>query len=156
MKKYIFILIAFMLFATAKAQVSQDTTNLVTVKDTTYVQDARLNFFAATILPAINSFIEDYNSKEKLAGNEITKKQDTNQFVRKYEKALTEFQAAFIEVKNVQVDSTKIVTEFQALEAEYQRISNDKEIKLSDYKKRAAEIRLRQAKLSSYYNQLTN
>ena len=57
-------------------------------------------------------------------------------------------------VKEVKVDSIKVVTEFQDLEKEIQRIDADPEIKLSDAKKKVAEIRLRQQKLASYYNQL--
>lgn len=156
MKRVIFISIAFMLFfATVKAQVvSKDTTNLVTVKDSTYIQDARLTYMVQTIYPAIVNFIEDYNSKVKSESKTITKKAETNQFVRKYEKLLADYQSAFLEVKEVKVDSIKVVTEFQDLEKEIQRIDADPEIKLSDAKKKVAEIRLRQQKLASYYNQL--
>src|SRR5574343_146925 len=151
MKRVILISIAFMLFfATVKAQVN--TTKLVTVKDTTYIQDARLNYMIQTIYPAIVNFVEDYNSKTKVAGQTITMKQETNQFIRKYEKLLADYQSAFLEVKEVKVDSIKVVTEFQDLEKEIQRIDADPEIKLSDAKKKVAEIRLRQQKLASYYN----
>lgn len=165
MRKVILTMIAFMLFfASVKAQpftaeaplnkTTADSTNLVTVKDSTYIQDARLNYMVQTIYPAIVNFIEDYNSKVKLDGKEITKKQGTNQFVRKYEKLLAEYQSAFLEVKDVKVDSVKVVTEFQDLEKEIQRIDADPDIKLSDAKKKVAEIRIRQQKLASYYNQL--
>lgn len=162
MKGLILILVAFMLFAVqTKAQVTlpeigKDTVNLVTVKDSTYIQDARLTYMVQTIYPAIVQFVEDYNSKVKLEGQEITKKQDTNQFIRKYEKLLSEYQSAFLEVKDVQVDSLKIISEYQMLEQEIQRIDSDPEIKLSDAKKRVAEIRIRQQKLASYYKQITD
>ena len=165
MKKVILFSIAFMLFfATVKAQTSYlgvpeptiavDTTNLVTVKDSTYIPDARLTYMVQTIYPTIVNFIEDYNSKVKLEGKEIQYKKETNQFIKKYEKLLADYQSAFLEVKDVKVDSVKVVTEFQDLEKEIQRIDADPEIKLSDAKKKVAEIRIRQQKLASYYNQL--
>lgn len=155
MKRLILILTMVLGVFTLKAQVvTQNTSSLVTVKDSTFIQDARLNYAVQTIYPAIVNFIEDYNSKVKLEGKEITMKAETNQFIRKYEKALADYQLAFLKVDSIQVDSLKVVTEFQALEAEIQRIDSDQEIKLSDAKKKVAEIRLRQQKLSSYYNQI--
>ena len=155
MKKLILISIAFMLFfASVKAQVINDTTNLVTIKDTTFANDARLNYMVGTIYPAVISFVEDYNSKVRVDGGEITKKAETRQFINKLEKAIADYQNNFMTVKDVQVDPAKVIEEFNKLNEQLTVINNDPEIKLSDAKKKVAEIQMRQAKLISYYNQI--
>lgn len=157
MKKLIFILAMVLGVLTLKAQViQQDSTNLVTVKDTSYIQDARLNYMINTIKPAIDRFVEDYNSKSKVDGKEITFKQETNQLIKKFKKIVEDYQANFISIKDVQVDSVKVIEEFNKLNTRIAEIDADEEIKLSDAKKEIARIKERQLKLVSYYNQIIN
>lgn len=152
MKKYILFSIAFMLFfASVKAQV---TTQLVTVKDTTFANDVRLNFMAQTIIPAISKFVDDYNRQIKVAGDSLTYKAATNKLLRGIEKNINEYAANFMVIKDIQVDSAAIVKEFTDLNAKIETLQQDPEIKYIEAMSEFQRIQRRQQVLAKYYQQI--
>lgn len=154
MKKQILVLIAFMLFfATVKAQV--DSTATVTVKDTTFSSDARLNFMAQTIIPAISRFVDDYNRQVKVAGDSLTYKKETNQLLKSIEKAVNDYALKFMVVKDIQVDSTAIVKEFNDLNKRIEALQKDPDIKYIEAMNEFQRIQKRQQVLAKYYQQIT-
>ena len=50
--------------------------NTVTVKDTTLVQDSRLNYMLTTILPAVEKFMTEELARQKIAGS-VSYEQET-------------------------------------------------------------------------------
>ena len=167
MKKVILISIAFMLFfaITVKAQIGTTTTPgegsgdmtvypTVTVKDTTFKEDARLNYIGNTILPATIKFIEDYNRQAKVAGDSLTYKAETNQLLRKFEKAVNEYATAFMVVKDIQVNPTAIEKEFNDLNAKIEALQKDPEIKYIEAMSEFQRIQKRQQVLAKYYQQI--
>ena len=152
MRRLILILVMVVCAVTLNAQV--DSVKMVTVKDTSFIQDARLNYFATTIYKATSDFIETYNSQQKLAGKEITKKQETNQFLKKLEKLILDYQLNFIKVDTVQVNQALLEKEFDSLNKEIVRIDADPEIKHSDAKEQIGKLEIRKAKIRSQWNQI--
>lgn len=152
MKRLIFILIAGLIAMTSFAQEVQP--QLVTVKDTTFANDARLNYMAGTIIPAVVKFVDDYNRQIKVAGDSLTYKSETNQLLRKVEKAVNEYATTFMIVKDIQVDSTSIVKEFNELNTKIEKLQSDPEIKYIEAMSEFQRIQRRQQVLAKYYQQI--
>ena len=151
MKKSILISMFLVLFVSAFAQ---ETPVMFTVKDTTFIQDPRLEYMKKTILPAATNFVDDYNRSQKVESKEILLKSETNQLIRKMEKLVADYSLYFMEVKNLQIDSVSVVNEFNALNAKIAELQNDPEIKYIEAMAEFKRIIQRQAVLANYYNQI--
>ena len=152
MKKSILVFMMVLGVFTLKAQQADST--MVTVKDTTYKEDARLNYLVNTILPAATNFVDDYNRNQKVSGNTILLKLETNQLLRKIEKLVTDYSVNFMQVEDISIDPVQIVNEFNALNAKITDLQNDPEIKYIEAMAEFKRIKERQAVLANYYNQI--
>ena len=153
MKKSILISMFLVLFVSAFAQ---ETPVMFTVKDTTFIQDPRLEYMKNTILPAAANFVDDYNRNQKVAGSTVLLKQETSQFIRKMEKLVADYSLDFMEVKDLQIDSVSVVNEFNALNTRITELQNDPEIKYIEAMAEFKRIKERQAVLANYYNQINS
>ena len=151
MKKSILISMFLVLFVSAFAQ---ETPVMFTVKDTTFIQDPRLEYMKKTILPAATNFVDDYNRSQKVESKEILLKSETNQLIRKMEKLVADYSLYFMEVKDLQIDSVSVVNEFNALNIRINELQNDPEIKYIEAMAEFRRIKERQAILANYYNQI--
>ena len=152
MKKLFLVLVLLAAFLAAFAQEPQ----LVTVKDTTYKSDPRLDFMKNTIIPAFATFVDDYNRGQKIAGNTILLKAETNQLTRKLEKLVADYSRYFMEVKDVEINPVEIVNEFNTLNTKIETLQSDPEIKYLEAMAEFQRIKARQAVLANYYNQIYN
>lgn len=152
MKKTLLVLVLLAAFMAAFAQEPQ----LVTVKDTTYKSDPRLDFMKNTIIPAFATFVDDYNRGQKVAGNTILLKAETNQLTRKLEKLVADYSIYFMEVKDVEINPVEIVNEFNVLNTKIETLQSDPEIKYLEAMAEFQRIKARQAVLANYYNQIYN
>ena len=151
MKKLVLVSIFLALFVSAFAQ---ETPQMVTVKDTTFKQDSRLDFMKNTILPAVTNFVDDYNRSQKVAGKEILLKTETNSLARKIEKLVADYSLNFMEVKDASINPVEIVNEYNALNAKIAELQNDPEIKYIEAMSEFKRIKDRQMVLANYYNQI--
>lgn len=132
-----------------------DSTGYKAVKDTTYKEDQRLSYLVNSFYPSLVEFIQNYNSQQKMNGiTEIPNKAETKTLLNKIEKAINEYSLNFRQIKTIKVNKLAIEKEFTNLNAKISTLEADPDIKLSQFKNEFANIRKRQAKLSSYYNQL--
>ena len=132
----------------------QETPTMVTVKDTTFIQDPRLEYMKNTILPAVANFVDNYNRNQKVAGNEILLKSETNQLVRKIEKLVDEYSLNFMEVKDAIINPVEIINEYNTLNAKITALQSDPEIKYIEAMAEFKRIKERQTVLANYYNQI--
>ena len=151
MKKSILISMFLVLFVSAFAQ---EPPAMVTVKDTTFTQDPRLDYIKTTILPAVNNFVDEYNRSRKVAGETVLLKTETNQLVRKIEKLVADYSLNFMQVKDASINPVEIVNEFNALNAKIEALQSDPEIKYIEAMAEFKRIKERQAVLANYYNQI--
>jgi len=151
MKNLILISMFLVLIMSVSAQ---DSTQMVTVKDTIFISDARLIYFSNTILPAVNSFIDDYNRTRKVSGETVLLKQETNQLIKKIEKLVQDYSRNFMVVKNTEINPVEIVNEYNALNAKIAALQSDPEIKYIEAMTEFQRIKERQAVLSNYYKQI--
>jgi len=151
MKKSILISMFLVLFVSAFAQ---ETPVMFTVKDTTFIQDPRLEYMKKTILPAATNFVDDYNRSQKVAGKEILLKTETNSLARKIEKLVADYSLNFMEVKDASINPVEIVNEYNALNAKIAELQNDPEIKYIEAMSEFKRIKDRQMVLANYYNQI--
>lgn len=133
---------------------AQETPTMVTVKDTTFIQDPRLEYMKNTIFPAVANFVNDYNRNQKVAGNEILLKSETNQLVRKIEKLVDDYSLNFMVVKDAVINPVEIINEFNALNAKITALQSDPEIKYIEAMAEFKRIKERQTVLANYYNQI--
>lgn len=133
---------------------AQDSIQMVTVKDTTFINDSRLSYLKQTILPAVNNFVDDYNRNQKVVGNEILLKSETNQLVRKIEKLVDDYSLNFMVVKDAVINPVEIINEFNALNAKITALQSDPEIKYIEAMAEFKRIKERQTVLANYYNQI--
>lgn len=152
MKKFILIFMMVLGVFTLKAQQADST--MVTVKDTTFKEDARLSYMVNTILPAVVTYVDEYNRNQKVAGNTVELKTETNQLVRKIEKLVADYSLNFMVVKDALINPVDIVKEFDALNAKIAELQNDPEIKYIEAMAEFKRIKQRQAVLANYYNQI--
>jgi len=151
MKKLILI---SMFLACIMSVFAQDSIQMVTVKDTTFTNDPRLNYLKITILPAMNSFVDDYNRNQKVAGETALLKQETKQLINKIEKLVADYSLNFMKVKDALINPVEIVNEFNALNAKIAALQNDPEIKYIEAMAEFQRIKERQTVLANYYNQI--
>lgn len=133
---------------------AQDSTQMVTVKDTTFINDPRLTYLGNTIVPALNGFVDDYNRSRKVAGEPILLKQETSQLIKKIEKLVTDYSLNFISVKDTEINPVEIVNEYNALNAKIAALQSDPEIKYIEAMTEFQRIKERQAVLANYYKQI--
>lgn len=152
MKKFILVFMMFFGVFTLKAQQADST--MVTVKDTTFKEDARLSYMVNTILPAVVTYVDEYNRNQKVAGNAVELKTETNQLVRKIEKLVADYSLNFMVVKDAVINPVDIVKEFDALNAKIAELQSDPEIKYIEAMAEFKRIKQRQAVLANYYNQI--
>ena len=146
--------ILFAILFLSAISIFAQTPAMFTVKDTTFIQDPRLEYMKNTILPAAANFVDDYNRNQKVAGNPVLLKQETSQFIRKMEKLVADYSLGFMEVKDLQIDSVSVVNEFNALNIRINELQNDPEIKYIEAMAEFRRIKERQAILANYYNQI--
>jgi len=133
---------------------AQETPQMVTVKDTTFKQDPRLDFIKTTILPAFVNFVDEYNRNRKVAGETVLLKSETNQLVRKIEKLVSDYSLNFMEVKDASINPVEIINEFNALNAKIAELQSDPEIKYIEAMAEFKRIKERQIVLANYFNQI--
>jgi len=148
------LILVLMLLVIVVPAFSQEKPQVVMLKDTTFVSDPRLNFFNNTILPAIANFVDEYNLSQKVSGQTITFKAETNQLVRKIEKSIADYSLNFIEVKDVEINPVEIVNEYNALNTKINLLQADPEIKYIEVMNEFKRIKDRQRVLSNYYKQI--
>ena len=151
MKKLFLVSMFLVLIASSFAQ---EPPVLVTVKDTTFKQDPRLDFMKNTILPAIANFVDDYNRNQKVAGTTVLLKPETNQLLKKMEKLIVDYSLNFMQVKDAQINPVEIMNEFNALNTKISALQNDPEIKYIEAMAEFKRIKERQTVLANYYNQI--
>lgn len=154
MKRMILMLIIVALATTMSFSQTDSIPQLVTVKDTTYRSDPRLDYMKNTISVAVASFMDDYNRTQKVAGNTILLKSETNQLTRKIEKLVADYALYFMEVKDVQINLEEIINEFNALNTKIEALQSDPEIKYLEAMSEFKRIKDRQAVLANYYKQI--
>lgn len=129
---------------------------LITVKDTSYQNDERLNFMVNTILPAVSKFTDEYNTRVKVSGQELKFKNETDLMLQQLSGLIYSYAQNFIEINEVQVDPESIVTEFNSLNERIASLQNDPEIKYLEAVNEFKQIQERQAKLAKYYEQINS
>ena len=151
MKKLVLVSMFLAFFVSAFAQ---EVPQMVTVKDTTFTPDTRLDFMKNTIVPAVVNFVDDYNRNQKVAGNTVLLKSETNQLLKKIEKLVADYSLNFMVVKDASINPVEIMNEFNALNAKITALQNDPEIKYIEAMSEFKRIKERQAVLANYYNQI--
>lgn len=132
-----------------------DSIGFKAVKDTTLKEDQRLSYLVNSFYPSLVEFVQNYNAQQKIIGvKEIEYKKETNSLLNKIERAINEYSLNFRQVKTIKVNKLAIEKEFTELNSKIATLEADPDIKLSQFKNEFANIRKRQLKLSSYYNQL--
>lgn len=132
-----------------------DSIGFKAVKDTTFKEDQRLSYLVNSFYPSLVEFIQNYNAQQKMKGvKEIEYKKETNSLLNKIERAINEYSLNFRQIKTIKVNKLAIEKEFTELNSKITNLEADPDIKLSQFKNEFANIRKRQLKLSSYYNQL--
>jgi hypothetical protein len=156
MKKTLLILVMLLAgFAGfAQTELERVSESFKTVKDTSYSNDERLTFMVNTILPAVNNYFENYNAKTKVNGEAVTFQAQTTTFVQGLNNLIYSYAQNFIQITQVQVDSSSIVAEFNALNQRITTLQQDPDIKYLEAMREFQEIQERQAKLAKYYDQL--
>ena len=124
------------------------------VTETTYKPDQRLNYFAGTVVQAVDKFISDYNAQQKIQGKQIEFEAETNTFVAELKEAVKKYASNFAQTKDVEVVEADIENEFNELTTRLQSLEQDPDIKYLEAKKEFQVIRERQLKLKSYYDQI--
>ena len=135
-------------------QAITDMNKTFTVHDTTYQSDARLNFLISTILPAVEKNLSEEMARQKVNG-EVTHEAETVEFWNDLTSALQKYTKAFIQVVEVQVDTSQIVKEFNQLNEKIAALQSDPDIKYIEAVQEFKNIQERQAKLAKYYTQIT-
>jgi len=151
MKKLVLVSMFLAFFVSAFAQ---EVPQMVTVKDTTFTPDTRLDFMKNTIVPAAVNFVDDYNRNQKVAGNTVLFKSETNQLLKKIEKLVADYSLNFMVVKDASINPVEIMNEFNALNAKITELQADPEIKYIEAMSEFKRIKERQAVLANYYNQI--
>lgn len=132
-----------------------DSSGYKAVIDTTYKEDQRLSYLVNSFYPSLVEFMQNYNAQMKMNGiTEIPNKAETKTLLNKIEKAINEYSVSFRQIKTIKVNRLNVEKEFTDLNTKIATLEADPDIKLSQFKQEFANIRKRQAKLSSYYNQL--
>lgn len=132
-----------------------DSIGFKAVKDTTFKEDQRLSYLVNSFYPSLVEFMQNYNAQQKMnVVKEIEYKKETNSLLNKIERAINEYSLNFRQVKTIKVNKLAIEKEFTELNSKIATLEADPDIKLSQFKNEFANIRKRQLKLSSYYNQL--
>lgn len=127
--------------------------NTVTVKDTTFAQDSRLNYMVTTILPAVQKFMSEELARQKVAGN-LTHEQATIKLYNDLQAATYTFAQNFVVVNEVAVNPEQIVQEFSELNARIEALNNDEDIKYIEAVREFQTIKERQEQLAKYYYQI--
>jgi hypothetical protein len=155
MKTKILVLIFTLFFGAVSGQVTEYLSGRteVTVKDTTFKQDARLNYMVTTILPAVQKFLSEEIARQKVAG-EVTYLEETEKLFQGLQMLVSEYAQHFIEIKEVQVDPTDIATEIDALNAKIQALQTDPDIKHIEAIREYQNIQERAVQLNSYTKQI--
>lgn len=129
------------------------TENTVSVKDTSFRQDARLNYMITTILPAVEKFMTEELARQKIAGN-VTYEQETVKLYQDLQQATFAYAQNFVVINEVQVSPDQIVNEFQELNNKIEQLQSDPDIRHIEFMQEFKSIRERQEKLANYYNQI--
>lgn len=153
MKKFILVVIVSFCLNYVQAQVQPVSEKLVSVKDTSFRSDPRFQSSIVMYQSLVES-VNNFNSQAKANNQNVEFDKETEKLVNEISKSVSEYALNFREIKDVKVDPGTIEKEFNELNEKLNSLSNDQNIKLSDFKKESATIRARQAKLVSYYNQI--
>ena len=153
MKRTILTLVMALMIGLVYGQGIVDSTNTVTVKDTTLAQDSRLNYMLTTILPAVEKFMTEELARQKIAGN-VTYEQETVKLYQDLQQATFAYAQNFVVVNEVQVSPDQIVNEFQELNNKIEQLQSDPDIRHIEFMQEFKNIRERQEKLANYYNQI--
>jgi hypothetical protein len=152
MKKTLLILVILLAGFAGFTQTEQQ--RLVTVKDTSYSADERLTFMVNTILPAVNNYFQNYSAKMKVGGENITFQAETASLVQDVSTLINSYAKNFVQISVLPVDSISIIEELNLLNARIATLQQDPNIKYLEEIREFKEIQERQAKLSSYYEQI--
>jgi hypothetical protein len=98
------------------------------VLDYAYKQDERLNFFAGTILPAIENYINEYVTKKKIAGEEIEQLAETRQYYVDVKAASVKFLQALKIEQEVEVLPEKVSRDYKAVCEKIEALENDPDV----------------------------
>lgn len=159
MKTRFLILIFALTFGAVNSQdrlnvvTGTDSPGTITVKDTTFKQDARLNYMVTTILPAVQKFMSEEIARQKVAG-EVTYLEETEKLFQGLQMLVSEYAQHFIEIKEVQVNPAEIATEINTLNAKIQALQTDPDIKHIEAIREYQNIQERAIQLNSYTNQI--
>ena len=156
MKRTILMLIIVALATTLSFSQTDSIPQLITVKDTSYANDERLNFMVNTILPATTKFFEEYNARTKVSGGVLTKQVETNTLLQQLNSLVYAYAQNFIQVNDIQVDPNSIVSEFNSLNERINTLQSDPDIKYLEAMREFQAIQERQAKLAKYYEQIND
>lgn len=154
--KNILIFILGLCALAASAQLEKELTQpekVVTVKDSTFRQDSRLNYMVTTILPAVEKFMSEELARQKIAGS-VTYEQETVKLYQDLQQATFAYAQNFVVINEVQVSPDQIVNEFQELNNKIEQLQSDPDIRHIEFMQEFKSIRERQEKLANYYNQI--
>jgi hypothetical protein len=160
MKRTILTLVLALMIGLVYGQVTSIATSeyyppaeTVTVKDTTFKQDARLNYMVTTILPAVQKFLSEEIARQKVAG-EVTYLEETEKLFQGLQLLVSEYAQSFIEIKEIQIDPVDIATEIDALNAKIEALQTDPDIKHIEALREYQNIQERAVQLNSYTKQI--
>ena len=157
MKRTILTLVLALLIGLVYGQIREigtsEIVNTVTVKDTTLVQDSRLNYMLTTILPAVEKFMTEELARQKIAGS-VSYEQETVKLYQDLQQATFAYAQNFVVVNEVQVSPDQIVNEFQELNNKIEQLQSDPDIRHIEFMQEFKVIRERQEQLSKYYQQI--
>lgn len=150
--KYLIIIFTLVAFS-VNAQIKEVKEKPVTVYDTTYQSDARLNFLIQTVMPAIYREFGEEMARQKVNG-EVTKEKETEKFVQELNAAVQKYAKSFQIVTPVTIEPQAIIDEYNQLNEKIQALQNDPEIKHIQAIREYQNIQERADKLNSYARQI--
>ena len=157
MKRTILTLVLALMIGLVYGQIREigtsEIVNTVTVKDTTLVQDSRLNYMLTTILPAVEKFMTEELARQKIAGS-VSYEQETVKLYQDLQQATFAYAQNFVVVNEVQVSPDQIVNEFQELNNKIEQLQSDPDIRHIEFMQEFKVIRERQEQLAKYYQQI--
>lgn len=98
------------------------------VLDYAYKQDERINFFAGTILPAIENYINEYVTKKKISGEEIEHLAEMRQYQEDVKAAAVRFLQVLKVTQEIEIVPEKVEKEYTDVCKKIEALENDPDI----------------------------
>jgi hypothetical protein len=128
----------------------KEVTEKVTVKDISYKNDQRLEFFANTIIPSVAKHVNDFNARKKINGEEIEFLQETNQYLNDLVAITEKYAHSFRVETDVEINREEVIIELQNITAKIESLQNDPDIRYMDAMREFQAINEQKQKLESY------